>query len=88
MAYGKIISNLDTMKFFTLKCHLSVNFFLCEQRACPRVINLLSPLGGMGVSCLHCFIVGSMSHACASWFVAKQVCLVSWFNKLAFLSDY
>ena len=40
-------------------------FFYVSREHVLGVINLLSPLGGMGVSCFHCFIVwGPVSCLC------------------------
>ena len=53
--------------------------FLCVQRVCPGIINLLSSLGRMWVLCHHCFIVlGRIACSC------HMVLLLS---KPAFSSD-
>ena len=43
------------------------------------IINLVSSLGRMWVSCHHCFIACSMSVASIAWF-CYQACLVLWLN--------
>ena len=51
-------------------------FSVCREHILG-VINLLSSLGRMWVSCHHCFIVwGHVSCFCCMGFVAKQACLV------------
>ena len=50
------------------------------QRACPGIINLLSSLERMWVSCHHCFIV--LEH------VLCFCCLLLLLSKSAFLSNY
>ena len=53
------------------------------------IINLLSSLGGMWVSCVHCFIVlGACLMLPLPGFVAKQAGLVLWLSKPAFLSNH
>ena len=55
-------------RFFILKSHLPINDCSCVPRAVLEVINLLSSLGGMRVSCHHSFIIEGMSHASVAWF--------------------
>ena len=65
---------------FILKCHLPISdcFFCVGTEPAWGVINLLSSLGGMWVSCQHCFIVWGMSVLLSHGFIAKQACLVLW----------
>ena len=52
------------------------------------IVNLLSSLGRICVSC-HCFYcLGARLMLLLHGFVAKQACLALWLNKPAFLSDH
>ena len=64
--------------------------FLVHAEECVLgIINLVSSLVRMWVSCHHCFIVwGHVSCLCCVDFVSKQVCSVLWLSKPAFFSDH
>ena len=72
-------------------------FRVCRERVLG-IINLLSSMGRIWVSCHHRFIVGGGGMSCASvawwvffvffFFFAKQACLVLWLSKSAFLSNH
>ena len=42
-------------------------FYVCREHVLV-IINLLSSVGRMWVSCQHCFIAGGMFHASVTWF--------------------
>ena len=58
----KIISSLSTVRVFTLKCHLSINFCCVCVCVCVcreyvlGITNLLNSLGRIWLSCHHCFV--------------------------------
>ena len=90
--YGKIFSSqYNEGLYFEVSPFHKLLFFVC---VCARreyvlgIINLLSSLGRIWVSCHHCFIalVHVPCFRCIV-FVAKPACLVLW-SRTAFLSNH
>ena len=65
-----------------------IDFYVFRERILG-IINLLSSLGRMWVSCTHCFIVlGACLMLLLPGFVAKHSSLVLWLSKPGFFSNH